>query len=182
MVDPRWLYCPFWCEENVWHLLQHDDLRGRPAAAVVVANATRSCALWAQRAASSPSEPVVWDYHVLAVVGGARPEAWDLDSIRLPGSPLADWLLATLPYGDRAPQDLIPRFRVVPAAEYLRVLSSDRRHMRSDDGGWRSPPPSWPAIVRPEAPFALGELLDVSSGIAGTVVEAGGLLSAVQQL
>jgi protein N-terminal glutamine amidohydrolase len=41
---------------------------------------------------------------------------------------------------------LAPVFRVVAADRYRREFASDRSHMREDDGSYRQPPPSWPAI------------------------------------
>ena len=50
---------------------------------------------------------------------------------------------------------LAPRFRLIAVSEYREHFSSDRSHMRTDEGGWRHPPPPWPALERPEAPSFL---------------------------
>lgn len=51
------------------------------------------------------------------------------------------------------PNHFRPKFRVVPANEYLRWFASDRSHMRREDGGggWSSPPPNWEVIVGEKA-------------------------------
>ena len=106
-ADQRYTAC--YCEENVWHLVQA-LLRGRgdeqtvlvafisnPAKQVAArpgavplrpgpAACEQACGakvpLWCQRAGSHPQAPVVWDYHVLALVllsAPQRPTVYDLD-------------------------------------------------------------------------------------------------------
>ena len=128
---------------KVWHRCRHPAVAGVPRRVVFVSNAARACPLWAQRAAPAPGEPVVWDYHVFLVEAGAGGRVWDLDSVLGMPVPLADYLAATF---RAVPAEGAPRFRVVPAGEYVRRFSSDRSHMRTPDGGWLVPPPAWPAI------------------------------------
>src|SRR5436305_10265548 len=40
-------------------------------------------------------------------------------------------------------------FRLIPGDEFLLKFSSDRRHMRNDQGDWLSPPPPWDIIQNP---------------------------------
>ncbi|PNH06899.1 Protein N-terminal glutamine amidohydrolase [Tetrabaena socialis] len=47
----------------------------------------------------------------------------------------------------RAASDARRRYRVVPAAAYLRHFASDRSHMRRPDGSWNAPPPAYPPLV-----------------------------------
>ena len=82
------------------------------------------------------------DYHVVAVEPAAV-QVWDLDSVLAPPCSLKTWLTATFRPG--VPEQLKPLLRPVPASEFLADLRSDRSHMRSEDGGWTYPPPSWPA-------------------------------------
>lgn len=157
MTSPSsFLHTPYYCEENVWQLCGHERLAGAEARVLFVSNARRGCALWSQRAAKEPGQAVVWDYHVLLVVrgvGGWR--VWDLDSTLGLDLPLAVYLEATfLPL----PEQLLryrPMFRLLPAPSYRAAFSSDRSHMRDAEGGWIHPPPSWPAIVRRDAPSFL---------------------------
>lgn len=178
MVDPAapdasWLACrpaaPFFCEENVWRLCLD-----APAAwdlhAVVIANAAHAVAMWDQRAAVV--DPIVWDYHVVAVTRRPSALVLDVDARHHTVQPLAGWLMASFRAGVRP--DLMPRFRVMPAAVYADVLASDRRHMRDDDGAPTHPFPPWPP-PHPERPGTLMRLIDVDDHIAGEVVDIAGL-------
>jgi hypothetical protein len=160
-------YAPYWCEENVWWLAQEPRFAGRRGTVVFVSNETRSVAMYGQRAARRPGEPVGWDYHVVLAVDDR--EVWDLDCAE--GAPLApaEWLRISFGPGDRLPARFRPRFRLVDAAEYVRTFSSDRSHMRLANGRWRKPPPEWPAIER--GPSNLEPLVDMSPRFAGDLVD-----------
>lgn len=151
-------YAPYYCEENIWWLCQAPRFEGLEREVVVVSNRLRTCAVFSQRAARSPGEPVVWDYHVvLAVRAETGHEVWDLDCAL--GAPLsaARWLDAS--FDPALPPSLLPRFRVVPAEEYVTTFSSDRGHMRDEHGRHRAPPPEWPCILSGSRP--LERLIDV---------------------
>lgn len=172
-----WAAC--FCEENAWHLCQDPRLRRgdwspppEDRRVLLVTNARRSVAVWRQRA----GDPVVWDYHALVlarVAPGGAWEAWDLDSTLPLPCPLPDWLSASfLP----APPVLAPRFRLLGAAEYLAVFSSDRSHMLDPAGRPRAPFPPWPAITRPGG-STLARLLDLGRPAPGEVLDLPGLLA-----
>jgi hypothetical protein len=40
-------------------------------------------------------------------------------------------------------------YRLIPGDEFLARFSSDRRHMRNDQGEWLSSPPPWDIIQNP---------------------------------
>jgi protein N-terminal glutamine amidohydrolase len=171
--DATWLASrpatPFFCEENVWHLC-----RDAPPAwalhAVVITNADHAVAMWGQRAASA--DPIVWDYHVIAIARHPTPIVLDVDGREHTVLPLPAWLRTSFRGGVR--DDLMPRFRVMPAAVYADVLASDRRHMRDADGAPTRPFPPWPP-PHPERPNTLGRLIDVADDIAGIVLDLAGL-------
>jgi len=134
-----------YCEENVWRLLARGELKGRRAWAVIVASPTDFFVALRQRAGRSGDGFVCWDYHVFAVVHDPDDGrlALDLDSTLSFPCPLEAYLAETFPplrhpYGR-------PIFRVMPAADYLAGLVSDRSHMRKSDGSPSAPPPPWPA-------------------------------------
>lgn len=177
MNPPR--YQPFYCEENVWWLAR-DEARfgGRLRWGVFICNATRQCALWAQRLAR-PGRPVLWDYHVVLAVGGATCDVWDLDSRLGAPVPLSTWLAATfLPLAPGS-EHLAPRFRVVEAGELVARFSSDRSHMRDARGAFLQPPPPWPPPVLPGQGSNLARFLDPADPIAGVVVGIEGLAAAL---
>jgi hypothetical protein len=144
-------YQPFYCEENAWWLCAETladaqdgtvDLTDRRLVAFIV-NRFGHCPLAAQHAARS-GDVIWWDYHCVVLDGLDR--IWDLDTrLGLP-LPAARWLAGSFPFIDRLPPDLMPHFRLIPAAEFRRDFASDRRHMRGPDGHWHHPPPPWPPI------------------------------------
>jgi protein N-terminal glutamine amidohydrolase len=149
-------YQPFYCEENVWWLLQEEAL-GVPRYAVFVTNRRKQCPIWGQRA--GPVDGcVVWDYHVVALTPARvsePPRVWDLDSRLGFGIALDRYLDATFPLNqipEAAP--FAAQFRVVEAEELLALFRSDRSHMRDPSGAWRAPPPPWspPGIVERHDP------------------------------
>lgn len=146
-------YCPYYCEENVWHLCADPRVAAADRRVLFISNPARCVAMWGQRAAPDPEQPIAWDYHVVLLLrppAGAW-EVWDLDALD-PGPRAAEgWLLDSFDHARLLPRRYAPRFRMVDAAQYRRHFRSDRRHMRRPDGTPMQPPPPWPAI-RGEAP------------------------------
>lgn len=165
------LYTPFYCEENAWHLCQHDRLAALERRVVFISNTHRCCPLWFQRAAPDEGEPVFWDYHVLVMAhedGAWR--VWDLDTT-LP-SPLAvkPYVAATFGPPNLIPPSYHPRFRVITPDTFIARFSSDRSHMRDEVGAWREPPPPWPPILDTTQRMNLMRFVDVEDDIAGEVM------------
>jgi hypothetical protein len=163
-------YHPFFCEENVWHLLRSPKLTAKERYAVFITNPSRQVALWQQRLAPE-GEPVVWDYHVVAVTRDpsrrGHERVWDRDS-RLPfPCPIERYFRDTFPALPLGAESLAPQFRFVAFADFDAKFSSDRRHMRRGDGSWLQAPPSWPAIG---TGHTLDRFLDLGDDIGGTVV------------
>ena len=164
----RCLYVPYYCEENIWHLAQVDELAGCEREVVFVSNESRSVALWGQRAAAAADEPVIWDYHVILSVDrdGAR-WIFDLDTLGSFPSRLDAYAERTF---RPVPARFRPSFRAVRAEVFFTRFRSDRRHMRDEGGVWRAPPPPWPpisegsnvlAFADPGATDVPGEVLDL---------------------
>ena len=165
-------YIAFYCEENVWRLL--DQWSGPEHFAVFISNSDRTCALWSQRASEMPM-PVVWDYHVVALDRAAS-TILDLDSRLSFPCDAQDYLRHTFPVAGRLPEAFEPRFRVVPAAQYLSVFSSDRSHMLVAEQPMREPPP-WPCIQVPGQPASnLFDFIDVTRDFEGELYDLDGLL------
>lgn len=164
-------YAPYFCEENVWRLLA-DGALPEPGAAVFVTNRARTVAVWGQRAAAR--DPIVWDYHVVALLPH-RGEIVDLDDRERAVWPLAPWLAHA--FREPVERELRPLFRIVPAGALLATFSSDRSHMRDAAGRWQQPLPPWPAPFRPALGMTLPRFLDLDDAIAGEVTDAAGLRS-----
>lgn len=172
--DLRWrarqLHQPYFCEENVWQLLRSPELPP-PRAAVFVSNATRTVAMWGQRAAAR--DPLVWDYHVVLLLP-THGLVVDLDDREQAAWPVRAWLAHAF-RGDVA-AEFAPRFRVVDGPEFVATFSSDRSHMLDARGEPQRPFPAWPAPFAPARGMNLMRFVDVADPIAGVVVDAAGLL------
>ncbi len=160
---------PFFCEENVLRLLTSGALP-EPSAAVFVTNAQRCVPMWGQRAAIS--DPIEWDYHVTALLP-QHGLVVDLDDRTQVARPIKAWLEHA--FRRDTPPQRQPRFRIVPRADLLATFSSDRSHMRNDQGQPLRPFPSWPAPLQPQLGHTLMRFLDLDDDIAGVVTEAAGL-------
>ncbi len=155
-------YQPFYCEENVYWLVQDERLvEGAPHAVFITSTAGR-CWLMEQRA-SPPGVPTWWDYHVVAVAHG---QVWDLDSRLGMPVPAGVYVDATFPLHD-------PRlaFRVVPAAELLATFTTDRSHMRLVDGTYAQPPPAWSPPAARGVEMNLQRFVDPRDDVCGRVLD-----------
>ncbi len=169
-MSPR-RYQPFYCEENVWHLARDPALAERERVVAFVSNARRLVPLWGQRAAPAPEQPVVWDYHVLLFARGAGWRVLDLDTTIGWDVPLAEYFAATFRV---VTGEYAPRFRLIDAEDYVASLATDRSHMLDDAGGYRAPPPEWPAIGEGTNVMRFVDFED--DGVPGEVVDAVTLL------
>jgi len=168
-------YAPYWCEENVARFLSRSEFLETDSRALLISNLSRSVAMLAQRAGTGRDGFVSWDYHVVALVrdGNSREFAlFDFDTTL--GFPVraGDWIFDSFPR--EIESRFRPLFRLLPGREYVESLASDRSHMRKPDGSWAAPPPPWP-------PFGMGrsnnlaDLLDMSRGLPGVVLDRPGL-------
>jgi protein N-terminal glutamine amidohydrolase len=173
-------YQPFYCEENVWWLL-HELARAR-SYALFISNAHHAVALWRQRSAPA-HQPLVWDYHVIALEVGETAMAWDLDS-RLPRPvTLARYLAETFGPLPKGVVTMAPLFRIIAAEIFLTHLATDRAHMRAADGSFLKPPPPWPpphgarvgGAARSGSASNVLRFADMSDPCLGEVVDLAGL-------
>ncbi|KAI5480978.1 hypothetical protein MNV49_006788 [Pseudohyphozyma bogoriensis] len=123
-------YTPFYCEENVYKLIE--SLPPTSCAfALFITNADRLCLLFHQRASTrGPGQGnyVIWDYHaVVAVVEDGKVDVLDRDSLLGTRVPLQDYLAFT--FGSSIPSEFASRVRIVPAKDFLENFASDRSHM-----------------------------------------------------
>ncbi|KAJ3735469.1 N-terminal glutamine amidase-domain-containing protein [Lentinula guzmanii] len=154
-------YTPYWCEENVYLLIQ-SFLRNTSLSeiwevfAVFISNHSKTVALWNQKLSKEPGQPVIWDYHVVAVLRprkfSSNLHSWvyDLDTrLDLP----VTWN-SKLERSYSSFQSCQHRnnslFRVVSANVYLDRFASDRSHMLA-----RTPPGTLPNpnYLQPAPPY-----------------------------
>ncbi|MFT3771174.1 MAG: hypothetical protein QM820_37645 [Minicystis sp.] len=176
MVDPSaFRYQPFYCEENVYHLSAEPIVAARPRDVVFISNPTRSTAMWNQRAAGRPNQPMVWDYHVVLLVADPW-EFWDLDTFLGCPVPAADYLAGS--FAARVPIRFRPLFRLVDAALFAGTFASDRTHMVRR-GRYERPPPSWPCIGVPDREPNLMRFADMTDPFLGEILDLAALQARV---
>ncbi|MBS2031834.1 MAG: hypothetical protein JST54_28315 [Deltaproteobacteria bacterium] len=174
-------YAARYCEENVWKLLEHPSQPGEARSAVFITNEDRACLLFRQRASEVPDEPVVWDYHVVLLVEGARAQIWDLDTTLEFPCDAERWLSETFPVAGAIDESLEPRFRVVPEALFRARFASDRSHMRDAHGNWSALPPPWPPIRTPDATMTLMQFVDLATPGLGEVLDLPSLRARIRR-
>lgn len=128
-------YTSHYCEENA--ILLADRLRKIPGETVVVfvSNQRKQVPIWHQRAAASPTKPVVWDYHVLSMHRPGPDSTWnvfDLDSTLPWPCDMSEYIAAAFRPGALR-EEYMQQFRVLGGAECVARFSSDRRHMLDTD-------------------------------------------------
>lgn len=168
-------YTPCYCEENIWHLAQHDALAQYDRWIIFIANHRRACAFWCQRGAPDPQAPVVWDYHVVlaARIDGTT---WIFDFDSTLDFPVAarSYLDHTFPVAARIPPPFTPLFRVIPADQFVARFASDRSHMREANGSFIKPPPPWPEIHTAQEQMNLDRFIDMRAEFIGAVLDLEG--------
>jgi hypothetical protein len=162
-------YQAFYCEENAY-LRVAGPVRPGGDHALFITNARRQVAVFEQRLAP-PGEPVVWDYHVIAIDRAAQTVVDPDSRLELPCG-LERYLGATFPPLPPPLEPYSPRFRLVASAALVATFASDRRHMRDERGAYRAPPPAWPPIGMGHT---LDRYLDLDDPIAGDVLTLDGL-------
>lgn len=168
------LYTPYYCEENVWHLCQASALAKFERKAVFVTNAMRSCAFLNQRAAPSAEHMMFWDYHVVVLANTDGWQIWDLDTRLGMPVPVDDYVAQTFPQHPQT-DPFEPLFRIVECDEFVETFSSDRSHMRNQSGQWLQPPPAWEPICR-DGIWNLLDFLDTEPGGIGFLMDRAALL------
>ena len=144
-------YCPYYCEENIWHLCQEESLLSKTRKVVFISNKNRCVAIKHQRAGGL----VYWDYHVVLLLKDNSWKVADLDT-RLPFPCPAETYLSESFLTTKAPV-----FSVVEADQYIRHFASDRRHMMDQNGMYLKSPPVWDVIG---TGFNLWEFIDGAYG------------------
>jgi len=173
-IQPKDAYWPYFCEENVWRLIEALPAEVTDAAAIFISNAGRRVALWQQKHASSPNAPLIWDYHAMMIaLIDDEWQALDLDSLLPLQTPMLEYLDATFPQPKYLGPEYAPTFRMIDGAWYRNCFRSDRRHMRRDDGSWLAKPPPHPPTSHTESNVM--ELVDMTSDIEGDIFDLAGL-------
>lgn len=162
-------YQPSYCEENIWHLCQQPEFQHSDV--IVMASKGRFFPIRCQRKANTPTEPLLWDYHVV-LLWHVAPDAryiLDFDTTLAFCTPIADYFRQAFLDESLLKPRFVPLFRVMPSKEYAEKLLSDRRHMR-DEYGWLVEPPPWPPTSITES--NLHKFTDMSDADYGRILTA----------
>ncbi|EOQ99089.1 Protein glutamine amidohydrolase [Wallemia ichthyophaga EXF-994] len=136
-----------YCEENAYHLIDALSCVGGVRVRVgFISNSNKSVLLFHQQASQySHPFPVLWDYHVIAVVEAHDSEyIIDLDTKLDRVSNARDYL--NLTFSPHTPHQYRAFINLTPAHSFLQSFASDRRHMLTNKGTYSSPPPPWKCI------------------------------------
>jgi len=165
------LYQPYYCEENIWHLCQHAQFKD--GYIIFVASTGDSFPMLNQRVMSDPSIPILWDYHVILLLRSETNQILDFDTILPFGVAVDSYFRHSFLDNRLLTAAETPLFRVVPASEFVVSFSSDRRHMKVGEG-WRAPPPDWPLIG--QSISNLSSFIDMTNNDVGEVLGYDALL------
>lgn len=161
-------YWPYYCEENIWHLVQNPVLKDLTKTVVFISNLNTTCLMHHQRAGLLGT--VVWDYHVILM---ADEFVFDLDtSLNFPC--LKKTYLAKT-FEEPIDARFKPMFKLVPSQRYLFEFSSDRSHMLNEDGHYAQPLPNWPCI-NPEKSHNLHRFINMSDHEFGSIYTLEGII------
>jgi hypothetical protein len=164
------LYTPFFCEENIWHLVGMESFG--PGWVVFISNPERQVPVWMQRASRAENQPVVWDYHVIALAQGEpQPTIWDLDSRLGCPTKACDYYRHSIFPNAHLQMEMKLLFRLVGIADFRECFSSDRSHMKNkENGDWLAPPPEWGPIVNESGTMNLHSFIDMQTEFLGEVI------------
>ncbi|MDH5388699.1 MAG: protein N-terminal glutamine amidohydrolase [Gammaproteobacteria bacterium] len=159
------LYQPYYCEENIWHLCQHEQFKNSHV--IVIASKGDSFPMLNQRDMENHLTPVLWDYHVILLAEEDTKQILDFDTSLPFNNDIETYFSNSFIDNDLLNADEKPLLRVMPASEYVMSFSSDRRHMKTESG-WIAPPPVWPLIGN--SVHNLPDFLDMSNNDIGDVL------------
>jgi hypothetical protein len=158
-------YTENYCEENIWQLCQHPDLKEYTKKVLFISNQVKNCAFHFQKSAIGDA-PVWWDYHVILLASkNNRHLVYDFDSTLSFPSELQNYIDSTF----ESPSDGIhPEFKSIESGHYVSCFNSDREHMKDAVGNWIFEPPLW-LIIETNNELPLQELMDFSGTSKQTI-------------
>jgi hypothetical protein len=158
-------YTENYCEENIWQLCQHPDLKEYTKKVLFISNQSKNCAFHFQKSAIG-NAPVCWDYHVILLASkNNRQLIYDFDSTLSLPTELQNYIDSTF----ESPADgNHPEFKSIESDDYVSGFNSDREHMKDAGGNWIFEPPLWP-IIETDNELPLQELMDFSGTSKQTI-------------
>ncbi len=152
-------YSANFCEENIWHLCQNQELVGFSKKVLIISNAKRNCPFKFQKSING-DEVVWWNYHVVLLADNKDSAfIYDFDSTLPVPSTAKEYFSKTFDFSINEGVIDSPYFKIIDSDTYLDSFNSDRGHMKDSFGKWLSEPPKW-QIIGGGGELPLPELLD----------------------
>ena len=124
-----------------------------------------------QKTGQGENHLIFWDYHVVLLQAS---KVHDFNSLLGFSTPLEHYFGHSFADESQLKRVMIPKFRVIEAADFVGSFLSDRSHMKFDHD-WHSAPPNWPAIS--ETCSNLHRFNDMTDEAFGEVMSQAELLS-----
>lgn len=156
-------YTPFFCEENIWHLVNNMELEDQLSSSILfITNEFKTCALMNQKA-SKVNELVIWDYHVI-LHNRKENTIFDYDTRLGETTCIEDYFTNT--FGDQSLLSSPYKSYIIPISgkDYINKFSSDRSHMLDEHGHQLQKFPEWPAILSKHE-LNLATLMDLGKNL-----------------
>ncbi len=139
-------YTKNYCEENIWHLCQHPEIKFLDNKVLIISNESKNCPFWNQQSTQNTG-PVWWDYHVvLLVLEKGNWVVYDFDSTLGFPVELGNYLHQTFRQLSDPNPEIRPFFKSFSGDLFKDTFYSDRKHMKDGEGNWIFLPPSWPIV------------------------------------
>ena len=159
------LYQPYYCEENIWHLCQNKQLKNSHV--IFIASRGDSFPMLNQRVMKDPLIPILWDYHVILLVHSETNQILDFDTTLPFGVDVDTYFRHSFLDSALLGSDEAPLFKVITASKFTATFSSDRSHMKTESG-WLAPQPDWPRIANFTSNFS--SFIDMTNSDIGEVL------------
>ncbi len=145
MIASTFLYTPYYCEENIWHLCAEDHFKAS-SWVLFISNPANQFAIWNQKRVE-PGEALLWDYHVILLHHDDKIwRIFDFDTREDFGCEAIRYLESSFPTA--IPESLVPSFLVQKSATFGAHFQSNREHMKDEKGDFIKPPPTWNPISK----------------------------------
>ena len=155
----QYLYQPFFCEENIWHLTKRLITDRELTVQVLYFINEQQAVLMTQQIAFGPKRLGCWDYHVVLSLPQEKIIV-DFDSLLGFQSELRQYFSDSFPDQELIDNNFRLTVRIVDGRDYLEFFSSDRSHMIDANGRLLAPFPEWPKIQSESNPLHLVDLRD----------------------
>lgn len=156
-------YTAFFCEENIWQLLNSiDHLEFKKYSILFITNEYKTCALMNQRAARE-GEYIIWDYHVI-LHDLDKSKVLDYDTLLGFETNIEEYFTHTFGNQKLLPPQYQSQLIEIQAEEYYSKFNSDRSHMLDSLGNQVQKFPDWPPVINKDG-INLKDLMNMTESV-----------------